>query len=230
MTVYADGAQVSRAYWNGTPLKGIYVDGAPAWLATGLPTAPERFECVPAQATITPGGVDVSVALRNTQTGITAGSLVETLADGTRTVITSDHTQLTTTGPNSVSFRQDERMQSATYTLTLTNTSGTSVFTTRFTYGRAPTIEGFTATQFHQGILGLTPDSILLSWNVTDAVPAADVAITTDNPAGFHYHPLKTQVGTYRYSRQGTHTPETFTLTASNVFGSTTATAVVRWP
>ena len=231
MTLRVDGVLPRNVYMDGVQSRGVYLDGDAVWLPTGYPVAPARFHCSPARLTIG-SATQMSVVLENSQAGLTAASLVERLADGSTRTIDSTVSGLTTPAGSSESFPfpGGNPGQDATYTLRLTNVNGTAAFTAPFTWGRAPTVTSFTASQFHQGILGITPDSILLEWNVTGAVPAAFVSLATDNPAGFHFHPGYAQSGYYRYSRQGTHTPETVTLAASNVFGSVSATAAIRWP
>lgn len=235
MAIYYNGTRYDRVYLDGVEYTSAYVDGVPVFLPGGVAPEPRIFTVTPDMVTIGQEPAQVRVQYARDQISllrrrVSAASLVERAADGTTRVLADTVADLTTPAGSSVTFQSSPVQQDATYELTLTNIDGTVVYVRPYYYGRIPTIATFRNAGFRQGIAGITPHQVLLEWNVTGAVPTAVLDITTTNPAGFHWRPQRQQSGQYRYSRQGAVASETLTLTATNRFGTVSATVTVTWP
>ena len=217
--VYLPGSIVAAQGWQGETL---------FFQAGGVPVV-RQFSISPDMVTIgDTGSVSITVAC----SGVTSGTLTEHLADGTTAVVATQGAagvDFNTDPGQTVAFQRPRPTQNAHYSLHLTNVDGSVSATATYTYGRRPTIAYFRQAGFRQGISGVTPDSVLLEWSVTGAVPAAAIDIETTRPAGFHFHPGTQQSGSYRYSRQGAGA-ETLTLTAGNTFGGVSQTLAIDWP
>ena len=238
MTSRYNGSAIRNAYHNGQQVKGIYWNGNPVYTIAGLPTV-DAFSLSTNRRTIGTPQTSFFIRLQASGSVYAAGRvnrLEEILADGTRRTIaeaTATRNEFNTQG-NQVSFGYLTPMQNAQYVLTLSNANGSIVRTLQFYYGRIATISTWTATQFRQGTSVPRIDTILLTWDVTGAVPAADIDITTNRGgagSSINFHPQKQQSGRYSYTRVGgtANTSEQLTLTAANVFGRVSQELTVAW-
>ena len=229
MPLYLDGTLVDEVRVGGRLQDAVFVDGRRVWEKGGVPII-RTLAVSPARKTI--GDTGGSIAVEVAASGATSGKLTETrLADGTArgVLISPDGSAFNTPQGSSVSFVQPNPQQNARYLLELANANGVAVQTAEFLWGRIPTIATWSWGSFHQGQGLAAPDTVLLTWAVTGAVPAASIDITPS----IAYHPGAQQSGSRLLTRDRQRHAgrnETLTLTARNAFGSVSRQLTVNWP
>ena len=223
-----DGNAPDGVRLDGRAIDALALDGNVFWDKTGVPVI-RSLAVRPARKTI--GDTGGSIAVEVSATGATSGRLTESrLADDVARgiIVSPDGSAFNTPQGSSVSFIQPNPEQNARYLLELANTNGVAVATADFLWGRIPTITTWTWGSFHQGQGLAAPDTVLLSWAVTGAVPAASIDIAPS----IAFHPGSQQSGRHQLTRDRQRFAgrrETLTLTARNAFGSVSARTTIDW-
>ncbi len=160
---------------------------------------------------------------------LTALTLEGTRSDGTRTAINIRN--LTDTSVAATMFRGDE-----TYTLTATNSNGSSHAVAHFTYRSYPAISRFTRTGFaqNQGSPGRT-GTLQLSYTATCHPPITS-AVITGNDNTTHHATIVRNGNTFTGSVNitspltGSARAVIYTLRVANAFNFETETFTFNWP
>lgn len=214
---------------DGNAIDALALNGNVFWDKSGVPVI-RSLAVVPPRKTI--GDTGGTIAVEVSASGATSGRLTETrLAENVArgVIVSPDGSAFNTAQGNTVSFVQPNPEQNARYLLELANTNGVAVRTVDFLWGRIPTITTWTWGSFHQGQGLAAPDTVLLSWAVTGAVPAATLDITPS----IAFHPGTQQSGRHLLTRDRQRfagRSETLTLTARNAFGTVSQALTVSWP
>ena len=228
MPLYLDGDLVAEVRVGSALADALFLDGARVWEPGGVPTI-RSLAVSPQRKTIGDTGGTISVTV--SATGATSGKLTEfRLADNVArgVIVSPDGSAFNTAPGNSVSFVQPNPEQNARYLLELANANGVAVQAVEFQWGRIATIATWTWGSFHQGQGLAAPDTVLLRWSVTGAVPDANIDITPS----IAFHPGMQQSGQHLLTRDRQRFAgrmETLTLRASNAFGAVTRALTVDW-
>ena len=226
MPLYVENQQPSAIFVDGNPVASVRVDGTAFWEEGGVPVV-ETFRLDPDKLTI--GDTRGTVSLVVASSGATSGTLTAYPEGQQPYVVATGAGAFTTQPGQEVSFVTPNPQRNTHYTLALTNANGTTIRQADFLWGRLPSITTWAWGDFHQGLTGRTPDSVLLTWAVTGAVPLA----TLDVIPTIHYHPGMRQSGSYRLSRdrqRHSSASEPLSLVASNAFGTVRSTLTIAWP